>query len=141
MRLDRDDRIEERHLSAVRRANKPSRLLRIWRLSPYADVRAAAIHKLKDQTALACIARYERMDSLRYEAVRKLSDKALLAVIAESDESENVRHIARRKLTGRERWDAAGMDEDAERALVMMLEHAAWLDHLATGREDSAEWW
>ena len=62
-------------------------------------------------------------------------------MIAESDESENVRHIARRKLADKERWDAACMDEEAERALTMILEHIAWLDHLATGQEDSQEWW
>jgi hypothetical protein len=141
MKIDRDDRIEERQLRALRRTDTPSRLLRIWWRSPYADVRAAAIHKLKDQTALAYIARHERMDSLRCEAVRKLRDRELLAVIAETDENKVARYIARRKLSEKEQWDAADMDEDAERALVMMLEHAAWLDHLATGQEDSKEWW
>ena len=141
MRLDWDSRIEERQMKAIRRTNKSAKLLRIWRRSPYVDVRAAAIHKLLSQSALTHIARYERMEHLRCEAVRKLRNRALLAIIAETDESETVRYIALRKLANSEPWNAVGMNEDAARVLTMMLEHNARLDCLATGDEAGEDLW
>lgn len=141
MKLDRDSRIEERQLRSLRRTNATARLLGIWRRSPYVDVRAAAIHKLQDQVALSYIACRERMEHLRCEAVRKLRDRALLAVIAETDDSETVRHVAHRKLADREHWNPADMDEDAAQALSIILEHAARLDCLGTGKDAGEDWW
>lgn len=143
MKLDRDSRIEERRLKTVQKTDGNKRLLRIWKKSPYADVRAAVIYKLKDQAALSHIAQNETMDELRCEAVRKLKDKALLAKIANEDGSQYVRFIAERKFefSGNKQNAMQNMDEDIAQAFGMIFEYNAHLERLATGAEESEDIW
>lgn len=144
MRLDLDSRIEARQLKAVQEAKSSKRLFHIWKKSPYVDVRGAAIHKLNEQAMLEIVARNERMIPLRCEAVRKLKNVAPLSIISSEDEDETVKYIAKRKLeyTDCDSYkDLADMDDNAAKALSMILEHNARLDALATGKRDDEEWW
>lgn len=142
--LDWDSRIEAHQLKIVQRTKRDIRLFRLWKKSPYIEVRIAAIYKLKNQEMLSHIAQTEHVDELRYEAVRKLTDKTLLAKIAIEDESDFVRYVAHRKYAcrkGDKLWDASEMDADAEKVISAIMERNAHLHFLATGQRADEEWW
>ncbi|MEA5035795.1 hypothetical protein [Cloacibacillus evryensis] len=142
--LDWDSRLEARQLKMIQRTKRDIQLFRLWKRSPYIEVRIAAIYKLKNQGLLSHIAQAEQVDELRYEAVRKLTDKTLLDKIAIKDKSDYIRYIAHRKCAcqkGSELWDASEMDEDAEKVLSAIMERNAYLHFLATGQEPDEEWW
>ena len=142
--LDWDSSLEAHHLRIMQQTKSDIRLFRLWKKSPYIEVRIAAIYKLKDQDLLAHIAQTESVDELRYEAVKKLTDKTLLAKIAIEDKSDCIRYVAHRKCAyciEDKSWDASEMDADAEKVLSAIMEHNAHLHFLVTGQRTDEEWW
>lgn len=142
--LDWDSRFEAHQFKILQRTKSDIRIFRLWKKSPYIEVRITAIYKLKNQELLSHIALTEHVDELRYEAVSKLTDKTLLAKIAIEDKRDYIRDAARRKCAYRKEdnmWDASEMDEDVEKMLVALMERNAHLHFLASGQRVDEEWW
>ena len=141
--LDWDSRVEAHQLKMVQRTKKDTRIFRLWKKSPYIEVRIAAIYKLENQELLAQTAQNEPVDELRFEAVRKLIDKTLLARITIEDKRDYIRFAAQQKhaYTGNKTWDASEIDEEAVKVIVTFFEHNARLHFLATGQRADEEWW
>lgn len=110
-------------LHMVKKTNDNSRLVGIWRKSPYEDVRFDIVNKLQDQDFIALLASEDSSDSVRAEAVKHLQDKGLLQQIASSDRSDFVRAMAKAhyEYTGLEPWYAAKVDKEVSQKIIEYL--------------------
>ena len=98
MKLDRESRLEERFWKKLWAAKTDAEVYRVYQKTYFAEIREAAICRLKDQELLRDIALNAGYTDERLPAIRRLTDVALLAVIAREDRNVEARQTADERL-------------------------------------------